>query len=100
MEYVLLSLIVLFIGGLFGFAILIWRETQIEKKFGQIHKDLTEFRRLIDSDFIKVTEQLNSYQEFIRKAHTDLNTIVQEYEINGVPLGYDRGKKADFVEGL
>lgn len=45
---------------------------------------------------------LEPLKEFINKAHTDLDTIVKEYEVNGVPLGYDRGSKAkfDMIEGL
>ncbi len=100
MEYALLALIILFVGGLFGFAILIWREIHNEKRFASTHKDLVEFRQIISGEVEKLREEIALQRDFIVKAQTDLATIVTEYEINGVPLGYDRGKKADFVEGL
>ena len=46
--------------------------------------------------------EITPLAEFLTKAQTDLSTIVQEYEVNGVPLGYQRGnnQKFDLVEGL
>lgn len=47
-----------------------------------------------------MASKLDKQSQFIDKAHTDLATIVQEYEVNGIPLGYDRkGEKvAQFYE--
>jgi hypothetical protein len=49
---------------------------------------------------VEMMKSLEAQSEFINKASTDLQTIVNEYEVNGIPLGYDRGKKFDMVEGL
>lgn len=38
----------------------------------------------------KMAETIQAQAEFIVKAQSDLATIVNEYEVNGVPLGYDR----------
>lgn len=41
--------------------------------------------------------------EFLDKAHADLETIVREYKINGVPLGYERKdieRDYHMVEGI
>lgn len=48
----------------------------------------------------EMSDRMDKQMAFIDKAQTDLATIVQEYEVNGVPLGYDRssGKKAQFYE--
>lgn len=47
-----------------------------------------------------MTERMEKQAAFIDKAHTDLATIVQEYEVNGVPMAVDRtgGKVAQFYE--
>lgn len=47
-----------------------------------------------------LTEQSKAQSDFIMKASTDLETIVKEYEVNGIPMGLDRsgGKRAQFYE--
>lgn len=53
------------------------------------------------ADELKATkEKLDTQSQFIDKAHTDLETLVKEYEINGIPMGMDRtgGKRPDFYE--
>ena len=100
MEYVLLSLIILFVGGIFGLGIGFLYAVHVEKKFKGISLQLEQFKTLISSDLVNLKNEVSLMQDFIVKAQTDLDTIVKEYEINGVPLGYDRGKKADYVEGL
>ncbi len=54
----------------------------------------------LDASIKALSERADVQAKFIDKAHTDLETLVKEYEINGVPLGYDRtgGKKPDFYE--
>lgn len=55
------------------------------------------------ADFIEHNQKV---KEFITEADANLKTIINEYEVNGVPLGYDRrGARAetprvDFYEGL
>ncbi len=52
---------------------------------------------------LQLADSLAHASEFIRRAETDLATIVNEYKINGIPLGYKRGNQkieGDFVEGL
>jgi hypothetical protein len=102
-----------------GLAIIIafneWRDVKARKKAEALDARLLELsNRLLFTDQLanKIEEQrveiahlraeLEPMREFIAKAHTDLQTIVQEYEINGVPLGYDRGKRPayDVIEGL
>lgn len=100
MEYVLLSLVVLFVGGILGLAILCGVVWHLHKKHQNVRDDLVKFESSLLKELHALTEELQPLKDLIVKAHTDLSTIVNEYEINGVPLGYDRGKKADYVEGL
>lgn len=53
----------------------------------------------------KLSDDVSEAHRFIQSADTRLETIVREYELNGVPLGYQRKKRleeeqADYVEGL
>jgi methyl-accepting chemotaxis protein len=53
------------------------------------------------SDAVKaLADKADQQSEFITKASNDLETLIKEYEINGVPLGYDRsgGKAPQFYE--
>ena len=104
---------------LIGLAIILvvneWRDHKFNKKtelvLAQIKRVnrqmiyISEFSKelkAIDARISSLSKDIVPLQEFITKAHTDLDTIVNEYEINGIPLGYDRGNKATFdaVEGL
>ncbi len=55
------------------------------------------------ADFIEHNQRV---KEFITEADANLKTIINEYEVNGVPLGYDRrgakedSPRVDFYEGL
>jgi hypothetical protein len=71
-----------------------------EKRFTNISNELDKFKILLSKDLSSLKEEIEPMKEFILTAQTDLGTIVKEYEINGIPLGYDRGKKADYIEGL
>jgi methyl-accepting chemotaxis protein len=71
------------------------RMDQMAKKFNEIDKSLT----LIVSSVSEQSQRLASNAEFIHKASTDLATIVQEYEVNGIWLGKDRKQQVDAYEG-
>jgi hypothetical protein len=88
-----------------------WKSYQVQKQnkineanIKALHEAIIDFLKCtkeIKDGQILIQESLNAQSEFILKAHTDLGTIVKEYEVNGVPLGYDRkGGKFDYVEGL
>jgi hypothetical protein len=64
--------------------------------------DLAEKIEANNKAILETKKDLEPVKEFIHKASIDLQTIVQEYEVNGVPLGYDRGgnRHYDMVEGL
>lgn len=58
----------------------------------KLHKELT---------VLKETQEASN--QFIAQAKTDLETIVKEYKINGIPMGMQRRTNAelyDMVEGL
>lgn len=46
-----------------------------------------------------ISDQLNELRPIIEEAHANSATILKEYELNGVPLGYQR-KHPDFIESL
>ena len=46
-----------------------------------------------------VMEQLEDYRTKIDQVESNTATILKEYELNGIPLGYQR-KNPDFIEGL
>lgn len=113
MEYISLTIFFALIVGL-----LEWREwksnKRLDDKYGMLMDaimtvenqldELNEFKsdfKSLSADFSSLKERMESTEQFIQKASTDLDTIIKEYEINGVPLGYDRtGKPIDFIEGL
>ena len=95
-----MSLIVLFVGGILALVGIIWREYMLIHKYNVMEAQVKRIEDVVILEIQKMTEQMEPLSGFIAKAHTDLETIVKEYEINGIPLGYDRGKKADYVEGL
>lgn len=100
MEFVLLSLIVLFVGSILVIGVAVIREFYLQKQIKAAQNEMVEFRNSVSKHMAELKDEIEPLKVFILKAHTDLDTIVKEYEINGVPLGYDRGKKADFVEGI
>lgn len=66
-------------------------------------KHLIEYKESVKNHESKVDDALMFVQEsrdLNVKISTNLETIVKEYEINGIPFGYDRGKQFDLVEGL
>lgn len=90
-----------------------WRDFKSSGRFSVLKKEIEEMKsrqealflvaksfEQIQLEFKKLNEQLLAQSEFISKAQVDLATIVNEYEVNGIPLGYDRGRKFDMVEGL
>jgi hypothetical protein len=91
-----------------------WRDYKSKQKFKLIENRIKKISRQlhfigdlsakIDSNNALIQanrKELEPIKDFISEAHTDLKTIVQEYEVNGVPLGYDRGKpNFDMVEGV
>lgn len=92
-----------------------WRDIKARQKAKHIEGKLSDLSdRLLyvgtlaeqikaNSEAIKaIGSDLEPVKAFINKAHTDLDTIVKEYEVNGIPLGFDRtgGKHYDMVEGL
>lgn len=104
---------------LIGMAILLalneWRDFKFSRKHNLITSEIKRLSRQISklseetkkaqvslAEIPLLKEELQPIQAFITKAQTDLETIVKEYEVNGVPLGYDRtgGQQYDMVEGL
>ena len=61
----------------------------------KMEKSLTEFMTYNET-----------VKEFITEADANLKTILNEYEVNGIPLGYDRKglpeehRRIDYYEGL
>lgn len=100
MEYVLLAIIILFVGAILGLLVGVVREFYLQKRLKAHEAEMAKFRDDIKEALTKIAAETEPLKAFLLKAHTDLDTIVKEYEINGVPLGYDRGKKAEFIEGL
>lgn len=76
-------------------------EAQFKRHARQMEQRVARAQAGTDASLAKLQASLEPINEFIAKAHTDLHTIVQEYEINGVPLGYQRkAPHFDMVEGL
>jgi hypothetical protein len=73
---------------------------RVNRQFYSVEK----FARLLEqnnNEVIILKNDLEPVKEFIAKAQVDLETIVQEYELNGIPLHLQRGNpKFDMVEGL
>lgn len=113
MEQVALLSIILMIG------FCEWREFKLRKDLQELGDQLskfsvacyarqdhmeTEFCRLnkiiekISADITLQAEKQAQFAESMHKASIDLGTIVQEYEINGIWLGKNRGQ-VDAYEG-
>jgi hypothetical protein len=102
---------------LIGLAILLalneWRDYKFNSRYKKLELKISALTRKlhyvgdlakkIDDNNLaiqKVSQDFDAANAFIGQAQTDLSTIVKEYQINGVPLGYERGQKYDMVEGL
>lgn len=106
MEYLLFIAIVL--------ALIEWRDVKQNNRYHEIEKLLVDSFKRLESDasagiencnrqIADLKEEIAPLAEFLMKAHTDLATIVQEYELNGIPLHLRRGipeQPFDAVEGL
>lgn len=55
-------------------------------------------KMITESESIKLG--VESQQELLIEADKNLKIILNEYELNGIPMGFDRGKKFDFIEGI
>lgn len=77
-------------------------ETHFKRLSRQLHfvGDLAQKIEANNQSLAAQRAELAPIYEFLHKAHTDLETIVKEYQVNGVPLGYERGGQFDHVEGL
>lgn len=106
MEYLLFIAIVL--------ALIEWRDVKQNKRYEAIENQLAisnaaivsileKHAKKVSEDFHALSAEIRPLKEFLDKAHTDLGTIVKEYEINGIPMHLQRGGKMpefDAVEGL
>lgn len=103
---------------LLGFAALIYLKNNLDRA---LMKDLLEMR----IDVLKSVKKADSCEKIVSKMANDLKkdmesfiysvdgiramasdaklnteTILKEYEINGIPLGYKRGDNYDAIEGI
>lgn len=102
---------------LIGLAIILafneWRDVKGKSRFNELKREIEEMKIRQEALFLiaksfedmqvslkNINSELEENKEFINKAHTDLETIVKEYEINGIPLNLRRGQNFDMVEGL
>lgn len=102
---------------LIGLAIILavneWRDIKGNNRFKELKDEIEAMKKRQDSLFLmspeiieikntlaELSAKLDAQAEFINKAHVDLDTIVKEYEINGIPLNLQRGQSFDMVEGL
>lgn len=63
---------------------------------------IVSIQESVSSGLVKIEENnatLLRMQEFIERAEANSATVLREYELNGMPLGYQR-KHPDFIEGL
>lgn len=112
----LLTILIVF---LFLTALVVWQSMLVKKLLFLQKRILRDLRK--ESDAIKslqavikshremiemLTKQNSELQQFIIQADANLKTIVNEYEVNGVPLGWDRNKRAvdgqriDYISGI
>lgn len=77
-------------------------EAHVKRLSRQLHfvGDLAEKIEANNKAIHAHRQELAPIYEFLHKAHTDLETMVKEYQVNGVPLGYERAQHFDHVEGL
>lgn len=76
---------------------------RLEKRNVALEQTLLAQGVLINSAKVmmgQVVEQSEKSAEFVQSVDGSLQTILKEYEVNGVPLGYQRKPVADFIEGL
>lgn len=100
-----------------------WREHRARLSVKRLTLEINRQKRVIDkllerqAKFLKVVQDtheatLQSYkaamearassidtQDQLKSVHANVETILKEYELNGIPLGYQR-KSFDIVEGL
>lgn len=80
-------------------------ELQIKQIARKLHffGDLAEKIDATNAEIEKLRAPMVAAQEFISKAQLDLQTIVNEYQVNGIPMGLQRGtpeQHFDAIEGI
>lgn len=79
-----------------------FRVSSLDIAIEQIQLDTEVVKKSVE-DLLKahplVLEDLNRIRETIEKTESQTATILKEYELNGIPLGYQR-RNPDFIEGL
>lgn len=112
----LLTILIVF---LFLTALVVWQSLLVKKLLFLQKRILRDLRK--EADTIKalqaiikshgemidmLTKQNAEMQQFIIQADANLKTIVNEYEVNGIPLGWDRrkresdGQRIDYISGI
>jgi hypothetical protein len=54
----------------------------------------------VHADLKAMTEKFQTIASDAEKAKIAAETILREYELNGIPMGYKRGNDYDAVEGM
>lgn len=86
-----------------------WREFKLRAELKSLSEKLEKFSEVSMArqekleecveDLDDMTQNWLQVHDFMSKASTDLATIVQEYEINGIWIGKDRNRGVDAYEG-
>jgi len=75
---------------------------KVLKELEEVSRSSKITQSLIESsnkNFSVITDEILYIRQAAEKSEANSATILKEYELNGIPLGYQR-KNPDFIEGL
>jgi|GEM_PF-4695793 len=70
------------------------------KKSESCEEIVSKLSHQFRADMEKFNSSFEGIQSLTAEAKINTETILKEYELNGIPLGYKRGDNYDAIEGL